>query len=117
MLGTVPARSGADLLVEVGDRGVHARLMRGRHFTRSLLITQAVQDRDVLVRAEHQVPCGHGVLPWRAAELLAGAGILPAKELLERLRRALTFQPQGAGAAAVVDAGGLAVAGQVLLTV
>jgi hypothetical protein len=81
------------------------------------MLGEGVQDRHVLVRAEHQIPGRHRVLPWRAAELLTRPGVLPGEQPLERLGRTLTLKPQGAGAAAVVDARGLAVAGQVLLTV
>jgi hypothetical protein len=117
MLGPMPPGARADLLVKVGDRRANARLMRGRHLPRRLRVPQAIQDRHVLMRAEHQVPGGHGIGAGGAAELLAGAGIAPGEQVLEGLRRTLPVQAQRAGAATMEHPRGLALAGQVLLAV
>ncbi len=117
MLGAVVAAAGADLAVEVGDRLADRVLVGGQDRRAGLLVAQPVQHRDALGGTKHQVPRGHRVGAGWTAELLAGLGVAPGEQVLERLRRAGAFKTERGGAAAKVLAGGLAVAGQVLLAV
>jgi hypothetical protein len=117
MLGPMPPGARADLLIEVGNRRTHAGLVRLGDRRTGPLVPQRVQDRHVLVGAEHQIPRRHRIGTGRAAELLAGAGVLPGKQPLERRRRTLTLQAKRQGAATVEHPWRLAVAGQVLLAV
>src|SRR6266545_2779048 len=117
MLGAVVAAAGADLAVEVGDRLADRVLVGGQDRRAGLLVAQPGQHRDALGGTKHQVPRGHRVGAGWTAELLAGLGVAPGEQVLERLRRAGAFKTERGGAAAKVLAGGLAVAGQVLLAV
>jgi hypothetical protein len=86
MVGTMPPGARADLLIEVGDGGAHAGLVRLGDRRAGALITKGVEDRHVLVRAEHQIPRRHRIGPGRAAKLLTRPGVLPGEQPLERVR-------------------------------
>jgi hypothetical protein len=117
MLDTGVAAAGSNVSVQVGDRLADTGVMSREHRPAGGRITQAVEDRHALGRAQHHVEGGHGPLAVGAAEELPGGGVAALEHPLEPRWRCFALQPQAAGPSAVPPAWGLAVAGQVRLVV
>jgi hypothetical protein len=111
------AASGADMFFQVAERLGGRLLVRGQHLGGDVGVAQAVQQRHALGRAEDHVEGGHAAVAVRAAEQLAGVGVAAVEDAHERLGGGGAVLAERGGALAEPAAGGLAVAGEVLLAV
>jgi len=117
VLDTTMAAAGVQVLVQVGNRLGQPSMMGGQHGSSGRRVSQAVQDRDALGRAQDHVKGRHRVAAVRAAEQLAGGGVAAFEHGLEPGHRCFALQPQAGRAGAIPAAWGLAVARQILLVV
>jgi hypothetical protein len=69
------AAAGTNLLVQVGDRLPDAGVVGLEDGSAGRRITEPVEDRDALGRAQDHVEGWHGPLAVEAAEQLAGVGV------------------------------------------
>jgi hypothetical protein len=111
VLDTAVAAAGAQVLVQVGDRLGQPGVMGLEHGPAGGRVTQAVEDRDALCRAQDDVEGGDGVAAVWPAEQLTSCGVAAVEHGLEPGWRCFALQPQAGGAGAVPPAWGLAVAG------
>src|SRR5215213_1343596 len=74
VLHTPVAAAGTNLLVQVGDRLPDAGVVGLEDGSAGRRITEPVEDRDALGRAQDHVEGWHGPLAVEAAEQLAGVG-------------------------------------------
>jgi hypothetical protein len=94
VLDTDVAAAGSKVSVQVGHRLPDADVVGGQHRPAGHRITQAVQDRHALGRAQDHVEGGHGAAAVGAAEELAGVGVAALEHLLEPRHRCFAFQSE-----------------------
>ena len=117
MLDTAMATTGPKVSVQVDHCLADTGVMGGKHRLAGDRVTQAVQDRDALSRAQHRVERRHRVPAVGAAEELPSRRVAALEHGLEPGHRCFAPQPEAGGAGAVPAAWGLAVAGQVRFVV
>jgi hypothetical protein len=117
VLDTAMSATGAQVLVQVGDRLGQPSMMRREYCLSGSWITEAVEDGDALGWPQDHVEGGDGVAAVGAAQQVPGRGAAAFEHGLEPGRRCFALQPEGGRAGAVPAAWGLPVAGQILLVV
>jgi len=85
--------------VQVPHRLAAASVVGGQHGPAGGRVAEAVEDRDALGRAQHDVKGRHGVAAVGSAEELAGVGVAALEHALEACRRCFTLHPSEVAAA------------------
>jgi hypothetical protein len=117
MLDTAMAAAGAQVSVQVADRLGQSGVMGRQHGSSGGRVSQAVEERDALGRAQDHVERRHRIPTMRAAEELASGRVAAFEHPLEPGRRCFALQPECCGAGAVPPARGLPVARQIVFVV
>jgi hypothetical protein len=117
VLDTAVATADPQVLIQVADRLGQPGVVGGQDHPAGGRVTQAVQDRHALGRAQDNIEGGNGVAAMGTAEELAGRGVAALEHGLEPGHGCFALQPQAGGAGAVPPARGLPVAGQVRFVV
>jgi hypothetical protein len=112
---TDPPPCDARLPLQIAERVPHSRLVGSHQFTHHIVVGDAEDDRDALRRFERQVEAGDGARRRGRAKLRTGRRITPAQETLDAAFVHLAPETEHPGPGAEPCAGGLALAGVVVL--